>query len=169
VKALVLAALLLAPTAHADDKLGFNLGFGAARLGDTRIGNGQLGLGVEHRIGRKLRALAEYDWLWIGNSDEMVERTATAGHRANVGLRRRIARKRILYADVEGGAGFGIYDTRTATYAAPHAFAGLRGGYRLPVGKRGDSRAFETAVSLRVLASHTGYGGTITFGFYWDD
>ena len=164
-----LCLLLLASTAAADDKLGFQLGFGGARFGDARISNGQLGLGLEHRVTRKLRVLVEYDWLWIGNTDEMEARPATAGHRANVGLRRRIGRKLIAYADVEAGLGLGLYDTRDASYAAPHAFAGLRGGYRLALGRSRASRVFETAVNVRALAFVDGYGITTTFGFYWDD
>ena len=164
-----LVIVLATTTAVADDKLGFQLGAGGARLGDAGLSTVQLGIGLEHRIAGKLRALAEYDLLWIGSSDAMDNAPPTSGHRASLGVRRRIARKLIFYADVQAGAGLGLYDTRDASFVAPHAFAGLRGGYRLALGRSPGSRAFETAVDLRALAFADGYGFVATFGFYWDD
>ena len=166
----LLVVIALAGYAHADNKLGFRFGFGRMPLEGERLGGIQLTVGVEHPITRKLRALAEYDWMWLSvvppDEGTMEPTVAGMGHRGNLGVRRRFEEKLFheirFYADLEAGGGLGVYEGALDTHVKPHGFLGIRGGYAIK-----SRTQLEIEIQFRGIVIEQGIGFAGGMGFYW--
>lgn len=170
----LLVVTALAGAAHADNKLGFRFGFNRIPLEEERLGGFTLAVGVEHEITRKLRAMAEYEWMWLSvvpPDDAMVTEPAVSGmgHRGNLGVRMNFEEKAFdeirFYADLETGGGLGMYEGGMQTHVEPHGFVGIRGGYTIRT--RRSRTTLETELQLRAVVVEQGIGFGGGLGFYW--
>lgn len=159
------------------DKLGFHAGLGPLPHGGQSFLAGVLGLGIEHQLVGHWRILGEYEWLWLdGRSSSMTSELFGTGHRAHLGLRRRLVSSPRLgkrfdfFVDAELGGGLAIASLPDAVDVIPHGFAGLRLGYDLLAkDPTPSSRVFEVELGLRLVGSRDGLGGTFGVGLLWGD
>jgi hypothetical protein len=170
----LLVVIALAGVAQADNKLGFRFGFGRIPLENERLGGIEIAIGVEHPITRKLRVMAEYEWMWLSvvpPDGAMMEDPIVSGmgHRANLGVRRTFEEKRLeeirFYADLEIGGGLGMYEGGFETHVEPHGFVGIRGGYTIRTRESGTALETEILVRATIVDQGVGIGGGL--GFYW--
>lgn len=161
------------------DKFGFHWAIGPRPHGDDALFEGVFGLGIEHQLVGHWRIFGEYEYLWIGErSDSIMSMSGVSGtgHRAQVGVRRRLASKLCvgdrfdLFVDAELGGGLAIASMPDAVAVIPHGFAGLQLGYDLLAeGPTPLSRVFEAEIGLRLISSRDGIGGTFSVGLQWGD
>ncbi len=180
-KALAIVCLLVvvaeAEPTH-DDLLGFRMIAGEFSTGDIRYETFGLGLAIEHRVCGQWRITAEYEYLWIDVDDSDIEREGT-GHRAHVGLRRKLLQSRwlirgalALYIDAELGAGVLLPASQIPdAHVVPHAFAGVRVGYtaRSDHNKRA-SPVWQPDLLVRAIGtSDQPVGFMVGLGLHWGD
>lgn len=195
-RALVVAALLAATTAARADieiandpppppaapsppgrprPIGLFYKFGASKLpldGQTVTALSLIGLGADVRVAGDLHAFAEYEWLHLGT--ETAASTASVsgdGHRLDVGLAHELIGtdkgEGRLYAGAEIGGGIGWYSLDPGPL--PHAFAGIRLGFKIYSDEPGSTGAFGFALAVRAVAVRDGVGLGFTLGLNWGD
>ena len=179
---------LLASIAHAeppmiarsdephDKLLGTRIGYGLIPVDDTAMTTMSLAVGIDRPIYGRWRVMAEYEYLWIGEYDwdahakNGVASLADSGHRAHVGLRRRLAEKQYargmveLFLDGEAGGGAMLVDRMEGALALPHGFAGIRAGLALDIETRWEYELF-----VRGLAVTGGPGVLFGIGLVWGE
>jgi hypothetical protein len=152
---LVIASLLLASTAHAEmipievvaqppswNLLGTRIMGGTIEIAGTAMDTWSIGVAMDRPLFGAWRALAEYEYVWIGPADRMdsdagVGSLSDSGHRVHLGMRHRVAEKTFerdmqVFCDGELGAGMMLVDRRSMdAIALPHAFVGARVGFSL--------------------------------------
>jgi len=139
---------------------------GALPTETTMIRARSLGLSVEHPVFQRVRVLAGYEWLWLGEAN---------GHRTTLGLRREVfGRGRYhsrVFVDGELGASYALVsgDERMAgVHDVPAAFAGMRMGYDLYTDRdESPSRTFELALGTRLLVVEHGVGFALGLAVAW--
>jgi len=151
------------PATH-DSSLGFRFGGGIITARDTELSFAGLSLDVEHRVYGGWRITGEYEYVFLGRSDDSDVMLASGnGHLLQLALRHRIVESRWLadrkvrfYIDGEAGGGMMLgSDTELGTVVLPHALVGVRAGYQI-FKLRPDTRAsavWEPEVLFRALAT----------------
>jgi hypothetical protein len=189
---LLVAALAPAPAGaeeYEDDDdepafnmFGFDMSFGVQPHDGANALAVAIGLGVEHPVFKKTRVFGEYNWMWLlPRGDDPRALTSMSprpernvnGHRAALGARRELKAKESgsmrMFVDGElGGSVALVHDSMDGTEVLPAAFVGLRAGYDL-YSRRDDSpsRTFETALTLRTVATHYGVGMQFGLAMAW--
>ena len=199
VKALAIVAALAGVAAAEDDdyqdpddervytpyqrSLGLRILAGETPLADRTKQDFALGITFEQRLCGRLRALAEYEHLWIGErgeDDDEQGMLAGNGHRGYLGLRVTLRQSRprffenhaTFYVDAEAGGG--VMRGREPIAGAFHerfGFVGLRLGYgfhRLNRETRA-SHTYEAGVVVRALKSDEGTSVLAGVGIAWGD
>jgi hypothetical protein len=171
-----LAAVVLASTAHADNLLGTRVGYGSIPVGDQPMTTMSLAVTFDHPIAGRWRIAAEYEYLWIGERDfdaheeNGVASLSDSGHRAHLGMRRRVLERQWadgqveLFLDGEAGGGVMLVDREHGALALPHAFVGLRAGLALDMETRWEYELF-----VRGLGLSDGPGVLFGIGLVWGD
>jgi hypothetical protein len=172
----LLVVLALAPLAHADNLLGTRIGYGSIPVEDEPMTTMSLAVTLDHPLAGRWRIAAEYEYLWIGERDldahmeSGVASLSDSGHRAHVGLRRRLLDKQYaegmveLFLDGEFGGGAMLVDREAGALALPHVFAGIRAGLALEADTRWEYELF-----VRGLGVEHGPGVLFGIGLVWGD
>ena len=142
-----------------------------------------LGISFERRLAGRVRALAEYEYGWLGEDvegDEEVDDTGIA-HRGVLGLRVTLGRARprkifdgemSFFVDLEGGAGMiGGSEAMTGDFKTPYAMVGVRLGYgfhELADDIR-SSRTYEAGFMVRGIKTEHGTGVMGSVNIAWGD
>lgn len=159
-----------------DSLLGTRIGYGAIPVDGTTMTTMSLAVMFDRPVIGRWRVMAEYEYLWIGEYDwdahanSGVASLADSGHRAHVGVRRRIvdkdyARGKVqLFLDGEAGGGAMLVDRMEGALALPHGFAGVRAGLALDVETRWEYELF-----VRGLAVRDGPGVLFGIGLVWGE
>jgi len=156
-------------------RFGYRVGFGDLPIGGQDTFLFSLGLGIEHPLFGRFRALAEYEYVFTethGDSARMPPPEHGSGHRVHLGLRHVLADKRLdvlrLWIDGELGGGLGMFgDNVTGAHALPDVFAGLRLGYDFHGRRSSPASVFVAELLVRVIAIDRGAGVMGGVGMYW--
>ena len=172
----LLALLVLASSAHADNVLGTRIGYGSIPVDGDPMTTMSLSVTFDHPIAGRWRIAAEYEYLWIGERDfdahmeNGVASLSDSGHRAHLGLRRELLDKQFadgkveLFLDGEAGGGAMLVDREEGALAVPHVFVGIRAGLALDVETR-----WEYELYVRGLGLEDGPGVLFGIGLVWGD
>jgi hypothetical protein len=182
VRALLIVMALAAPAAadgrrtETDSLLGMRISVGSFPLAeeDRALLQTALALTFEQRAVGAWRLFGELEYLWIGERGEPDPDIEGNGIRGQVGVRRAVARSRILagairfYVDAEVGGGLLLAsETKAGTLIEPAAFVGVRAGYDFISERPRGALIWEPELLARGFRMADGYGLVFGVGFAW--
>lgn len=156
--------------------IGIAYRFGLSKLplsGESVDGLSLIGLDADIRVVGGLHAFAGYEFLHLFTEPRgTTESVSGDGHRLDVGLAHELAGfdkgDGRLYIGAELGGGVGWYSLDPGA-PLPHAFAGIRLGFKIYSDEPGSTGAFGAELTFRAIAVRDGIGLGFTLGMNWGD
>jgi hypothetical protein len=178
VKWIALALIAGADIAHAEpqaeQRVGWDTEIGMLPVDGKTFAYG-IGLDLDQHLSGRWFATARYHWRLTEHELDAMTNTPGSAHELELGLRRRLAVKRVMdaltfYLDGEAGAGAELATDDRGSRALLEAYAGLRFGYQVAE-HHGPSpqSGIEFDLGARAVAIDHGIGGMFVVTMAWDD